>query len=381
MASTSETFEVTAECLCKANTFTTKVPTSELPIPAYACHCTSCRHSTGALYSIDSRWPEPRDKVDTTKLKSYAFSEKITILFCGTCSTPLFFESASGLGIFTGALKNHDADLVKISDHIFVGDTVDGGATMWLRKPNPDGKEVPRYEKRDGAEPYPYDWPANSTLAGYEAKRESETIPFWCHCKGVDFLIHRGNYESKAADELPWFIDPKTKKPLASFDACDSCRLQSGIDIFHWTFVELANIYLAASNGGTRPTVKNTQELKAAVDAGDASIGTLGYYKSSPDVQRYFCKVCSATVFYAADDRPEIVDAAVGLLDAADGARAESFVSWAFGGRSSWVDDTKGGWREGLLKRVEVEADEWRINRDYPKNWRRVEKEAKEGKA
>jgi hypothetical protein len=42
-------------------------------------------------------------------------------------------------------------------------------------------------------------------------------------------------------------------------------------------------------------------------------------------------------------------------------------------GIRGWVDDTKGGWREGLVKRIQVEA-EYRIARGYPKNWRRLEK-------
>jgi hypothetical protein len=376
MASTSETVTLVAECLCKSHSFSAKVPISELPLLASACHCNSCRHATGALYSIDLPWPEPRQNVDTAKLKSYMFSANISILFCGTCSTPLFFESTReplvsesvreqyGFGVFTGALKNHDVDLVKIADHIFVGDTIDGGATMWLRKPNADRSQALRFKERSNSEQYPYDWPPISTLMGYEKITKNKSIPIRCHCKGVDLLLHRANYDGKTKEELPWFIDPKTHMPIANFDVCDSCRLQSGIDIFHWTFSELTNISLSpTSQEGGKVFPKNTAELKAAVDAGDTTIGTLAYYKSSSDVQRYFCKVCSATVFYAVDDRPEIVDVAVGLLDAPDGARAESFLSWASEGKLAWVEDTNGGWREGLMKRVQGEAEEWRIKR------------------
>jgi hypothetical protein len=383
MASPSDMVLITAECLCKAHKFTTEVPKSKLPLQASACHCNSCRHSTGALYSVDTTWPEPRQNVDTTGLKSYPFSSSLSVLFCGTCSTTLFWDSTKevrDLGVFTGALQNIDVDLVKIVDHIYVGDTIDGGATMWLRKPNADGSKARRFAKRNDGEQYPHDWPPASTFTGYEKKTEESSIPIRCHCKGVDLRLHRGSYEGKTKEELPRFIDPKTYKSAAGFDVCDSCRLQSGIDIFHWTFTGLADV-ATPHEGGEDRFPKSVAKLKAAVDAQDAAIGTLAYYQSSPDVQRYFCKVCSAVCFYACDDyahndgKNDFMDVAVGVLDAQDGARAEGFLSWAFGGPMVWEGDVKGGWREEFMKRVREEAEEWRIERGYPKDWRRVEKE------
>jgi hypothetical protein len=222
------------------------------------------------------------------------------------------------------------------------------------------------------------EWPPISTLTGCETKTPDDSIPIWCHCRGIDFVLHRGNYNGKIADELPWFIDPKTYKSIATFDSCDSCRLQSGVDIFNWTFSELANISLPNTLQQNRKGFpQTTSALRAAVDAGDPVIGTLAYYRSSPDVQRYFCRTCAATVFYAVDDRPALVDVAIGLLDAPDGARAESFLSWDFGGEASWVGDAKDGWREVLNERVQAEAEGWRIRRGYPMNWRRIEREVK----
>jgi hypothetical protein len=290
----------------------------------------------------------------------------------------MFYESfkdptLSKLGVFTGSLKNIDAPLIQLTKHNYVEDTVDGGGSVWLRKPNADDKEISRYLEL--SKEIPWDWPQESSLAAIQGKQEQESIPIWCHCKGVKLLLHRGDYASKDREKLPWFIDPRTNKPLASFDACDSCRLQFGIDIVHWTFAELANI--SKADGGAFP--KTTAELKAAVDAVDSTIGTLAYYQSSQDVQRYFCKVCSTSVFYACDDRPDTVDVAIGLLEAPDGARAEGFLSWSLGDTPTWVNDTKGGWREGLMKRVQADAEEFRIARDYPKCWKRLEREAKAG--
>lgn len=41
----------------------------------------------------------------------------------------------------------------------------------------------------------------------------------------------------------------------------------------------------------------------------------------------------------------------------------------------AWAKDCKGGWREGMLERVIDEAEKWRVQRGYPKNWKRIEVE------
>jgi hypothetical protein len=363
---------ITAECLCKAHTFSTSVLTSQLPLEGNVCHCNSCRHSTGALYVIDVTWPQPRNKMDISGLQTYQFSKEITYRFCGTCSAPMFYDSQKDpgeLGVFSGALKNIDTDLIKLTEHIYVEDTIDGGGSVWLKRPNADDKEIPRFRERSGE--LSWDWPQVSTSTVLKDKREQGSVPIWCHCKGVEMVIHRGNYAAKKREDLPWFIDPRTNKPVASFDVCDSCRMQFGSDTIYWTFTELINI--SQADGGAYPT--KAAELKAAVDSGDSAVGTLAYYQSSPDVQRYFCKVCSASVFYACDDRPEMVDVAIGLLEAPDGARAEEFLSWTLGETPSWVNDIKGGWREGLANRIQAQAEEFRVATDHPKSWTRDEKE------
>ena len=367
---------ITAECLCKNNIFSTKVSASQLPLEGSICHCDSCRHSTGGLYVVAAIWPQPRETLDITGLQRYHFSPNITYRFCGTCSTLMFYESKehpSQLGVFTGTLKNIDTDLVRHSKHIYVGDTKDGGASVWLRKPNIDEKEIPRYRERSGE--VPWDLPNLHTSVGLEGQRGEEPLPISCHCKGVQLLLHGAHYASMEKDQLPWFIDPRTNKSLASFDVCDSCRLQFGIDIVNWTFTDLADI--SQANGGTFP--KNMTELKAAVDMDDPEVGTLTYYQSSPGAHRYFCKRCSASVFYVCDSRPEIADVAIGLLEAPDGARAEKYLSWTLGDALMWVDDARGGWREGLMKRVQADAEGFRIASNYPVSWRRLAEEDKAG--
>ncbi|KAJ4292069.1 hypothetical protein N0V90_009968 [Kalmusia sp. IMI 367209] len=332
---------------------------------------------------MDAPWPEPRANVDASGLKAYTFSATYEILFCGTCSTPMFFADTQDLdkqlGVFTGTIKNDPGDLVKITSHIFVGDTKDGGASMWLRKPNPDRTEVMRYkeraEKENGkpAEALPYDWPPSDYLTGFELKK-NVPVPIWCKCKGVNLMWHQGNYNGTTEKQLPWFVDPATRKALGGFCACESCRLFGGVDVWNWAFAELKDISFSDMTQEPRFPDSST-DLQALVDAKDPSIGTLTYYTSSPGVQRFFCSNCSACIFYGADDRSQMVDVAIGVMEASDGARAEGYLSWAYGGAISRLDENTGGWRGDLLSRVAEEGEDWRISRGYPKNWRRLARE------
>ena len=363
--------------------FKTEVPKSTLPLLANICHCDSCRRVSGALYTTSTRWPEPRSDVDVSKLKVYHFTSNISLLFCPTCSTPIFWvtrnDPSRQLGLWTGTLTNVDHDILKFTDHGFVGDTLDGGASEWLRHLNADGAENKRYKLDDdrsgNPEELPQQWPSPAELTGYEVKKE-DAIPIRCRCKGVDLRLHRGNYSDVKEEHLPFNIDPKTHKLLATFCGCDSCRLQSGIDTFNWTFAEMKNISFSNQDGNFPG---HAVALKNLIDAHDSSIGTLSYYASSSGVLRFFCSTCSACIFYACDDRFETLDIAIGVLEASDGARAEGMLSWTFGKRIDYREDGDGGWRQGLFDRVEKDSEDYRIARGYPKNWKRV-KDEKAGK-
>lgn len=278
-------------------------------------------------------------------------------------------------GVMTGALSNDGPDgLVRIENHVFVGDTKDGGASMWMRNPNGDGVGARRWMGLTSkSEEVPFDWPGDPGPET-EAPKIAE-VPIRCHCGGVDFVFQRQKAEeefmAKTKSELPFFVHPETKKLMASIDPCDSCRLSSGVDFWTWTFVLLRHIDFAPNTSGSESTFPDdTKFLKAAVAKEgpdrDARLGTLAYYASSKDVQRYFCSRCSASVFYAVDDRPEMIDLAVGLLDSADGARAESLLSWGMVRtlpKFVWRDDMLNGWRKQWLESVEAEAERFRKGR------------------
>ncbi|KAF2019213.1 hypothetical protein BU24DRAFT_418810 [Aaosphaeria arxii CBS 175.79] len=371
--SNEDSVPLKASCLCNEHVFTASVPKSKLPLQISACHCTSCRRVSGALYTTDIEWPVPGSQVDVHSLKKFEFSKKVAVFFCGTCGTDMFWghphDRNEDLLAFSGTLENVNEDLIKLTHHIFVGDTVDGGATPWLLHPNADGSEAKRYETRptgDNVVELPKDWPPSSSLTGYES-RVQDTIPVQCKCKGVNLTLQKGDYTNVKKEDLPAIIDPKTHKLEASLCACDSCRLFGGIDVFPWTYAELRHIS-STSSAQSLPT--NIAGLRAAVDKKDGQFGTLTYFASSPPVQRYFCGRCGAKIFYATDKRPNIVDVAVGVLDAKDGARAEGFLSWNFDEVEA-REDGKGGWREGHYERMEKAVVAFREERGYPKFWKK----------
>ncbi|OAQ81570.1 hypothetical protein VFPBJ_04154 [Purpureocillium lilacinum] len=411
---------ITARCLCKAHSVTASLPASSLPLEGTYCHCTSCRHMTGALHSSSVKWPGDPAAVRALRLREYDFSPRLKILFCGACGSPMFWGdgdeapqlepgAASGNGdggfeAFMGVLSNNDVSggggLLRVKDHIFVGDTVDGGAAVWMRhllgdSSSSGGGPIPCYAGwRDKSEPVdPADMAAQAR--DRPSKPPPESVPVHCRCRGVDLVLRRGAAAAdfsalKDASQLPFFVEPATHKLLASFDACDSCRTSFGTDVINWTFALLKHIDFApststststASSTSTSPFPDSSLDLKAAVSVPaadrDPRLGTLAYYASSDDVQRYFCSRCSASVFYAVDDRPDMVDLAVGLLDAPEGARAESVLSWALGDMG-WADDMKGGWREELGAYIKKNAEDWRIKSGIPVPWIRKLREERE---
>lgn len=413
MAGPAPQITLTAQCLCKAQTITTSVTASDLPLKGTSCHCASCRRLTGALRSSDAVWPSPLSSQARSSLKHYAFSDRVGVLFCGVCSSPMFWEDRPEPGakaqdttyrVFTGVLTKETPvgweegkELVRWASHMFVGDTKDGGATCWLRGMGQDlDQESTSEGKKKGIKMWlgangkseevteQWPWPALEKLPPARGEGVQGDVSIKCHCGGVDLVLQAGNAQREFAemvrrgeqDALPWFVDPVAPhKLLATQDACDSCRIWSGVEVWNWTFSLLKHLTFSGGNkkGGAFP--EDTTELRVAVKAKDPTIGTLAFYVSSQDVQRYFCSRCSASVFYAVDDRPEMVDISVGLLSSPDGgARAESILSWSLQDKVGLRQDMLGTWREKLLLGVEEEMEEWGAARGYPKRWARIAK-------
>lgn len=378
---------ITARCLCGAHVYKAAVSESSLPLKAVACHCDSCRRQTGGLYFVDTTWPpcldDPRSDggVDVSRLKRYDFSKNIALFSCATCSTLLFCkgpEHDDPLCVLVGALDPTALGTVAYEDHIFVGDTLDGGAAALLLR-NGDGSAIGRWRARRAGESEKLgaDWPAaegrtSRAPSRPEAKAGPAATRAACVCGGVGFSIRSaadlatgGEAEARSAGR----IEEGTGRYRALICACDQCRLFFSAELTALASVPLSHIEYA-SGGDQRDGrekmafPQSVAALKAAVDencsrGSHPALGTLRYYKSSEKVERYFCGICSASVFYATRDQPDVIQVGVGLLQSpGGGALSESLLAWDYGdieGRA----DVAGSWREALISAI-LSSEEWK---------------------
>lgn len=253
-------------------------------------------------------------------LELYKASENVFRFFCGNCGANVYIEDSNfeARDICTGVLEKAEG-VVRFERHIFVVDTKDGGLSDWI--PGFDAWEgfSKVTKKLDG------DWKAGPK-AGPERAQE---LHAYCRCKGVEFKITRPDASSATGtaprgdivgppttgqdnpkEDAAWWLRDNGTKYLGGTCACNECRLASGYDIQAWAFVPKANIF---------------QRDGTPLDFG---AGTLKRYGSSDGVHREFCGRCGATVFWHSDSRPGLIDVSAGVLDAEEGARAESWLGW-----------------------------------------------------
>ena len=312
-------------CGCCQVSGSVTFPSSALPLPISLCHCGSCRHSTGQLCTSVASLPEKSVSLFVSgKLKEYESCLHMTRFFCEHCGASIYGgNSAQDIAIiYTGVLEDPKG-LIKLQNHEHVADTKDGGLSIWL--PNvPIWEDQPR---KSQPKPLTSRTEQNYSMVG----KTDYSLSLQCHCScgGVGFCITRPDqhsadfscpwpdlivpYHSTSplnTEDAKWWLCQKNTKYLAGTCACKSCRLISGSDIQAWAFVPRSNIFQL-----------DGKSL-------DFTMGTLKQYSSSEGVYREFCGTCGATVFWHCDERPDLIDVSVGLLNADCGARVESWLSW-----------------------------------------------------
>lgn len=358
-----EHITIKARCLCNTHTFTASLPKAKLPLDASVCHCTSCRHLTGALCLVDVHWPNEEE--DVSALKCYAHSPNINFYSCPTCSSQMFCKSnfaGNSLRVITGVLDNTPG-LVRYHHHSFVGDTKDGGASVWLRG-GPDGHVARSWKEQCGqSEELEHGWPRPSSaerqILSPEDRAHPEFTPLWCHCRGVNFSLRSGlDLASGTNKKMSTPPSADTGKYTTHMDACDSCRRALGSDLIYWAFVPVDHIHLTNKPSASDQNLQTMSDLKDAVTRKDPRLGTLAVYESSEGVARYHCSKCSATIFYTETGLPDQADIAIGVLGHAEGARAEGILAWNYTNMDH-MKDTTGGWRKDLTKTVLAEVTDW----------------------
>ena len=214
-------------------------------------------------------------------------------------------------------LVKQAAELFDFDEHIFIEDTIDGGFSDLL--PVWDNKPLKRFsaESASSSEVDPF-WSSseNSPSSSSAPQPVTDKLYCECHCKGVQFHISRPGPGFKIHDpenKHGGQYDPKDGKWLAVNCVCNDCSLAGAADLFPWFFVSPSSISLIDGSALPQPP----------------RFGSLIEHHSSKGVRRYFCGTCGAVVFfYNLGKRPEVIDVAVGVANAASGARAEEWLAW-----------------------------------------------------
>ena len=320
MASLPSSRVLKVACLCRQVRGDITFGSSDTVRPVSVCHCTFCRHTSGALCTttvstLDTAFQIEFDGV----LQQYTSSNDISLFFCPTCGSSLMRKgSAGGLSVHTGVIQDLEETL-QVRSQCCISETIDGGMSEWL--------DVPTSHQQDACI-----CPRELIVQGQpvvEQRWKSNTHAF-CHCKGISLSItpptedstqlsspysdlivpfHSGSPNN--ATGAKWWLRANETKYFAGCCACRSCRLASGNDVQSWAFIPKANV------------------RKIDGSPMDYSMGTLKQYESSQGVYRNFCGTCGATVFWHDLIRPDLIDVSAGLINARSGARAEEMLEWA----------------------------------------------------
>jgi hypothetical protein len=239
-----------------------------------------------------------------------------------------------------GSILGKTDGIIDFVGHMWVDDTRDGGASTWM--PMLSSKVAEKWLAHAGGHSASsIDCPKESATLFIKSisedsrnRTEVDRLQARCHCGGVTFYVARPDeealtarspfpdllvpYHSGVSAENPtnhaWWISKDKKKWLAGSCSCDSCRRIAGFDIVQWAFIPLSSLFFSDGERFTRPFTNKFPTMKI--------------YRSSLGVTRWFCGRCGANVFWDGDERPSLLDVAVGLLDAESGAKAEEWLEW-----------------------------------------------------
>jgi hypothetical protein len=317
-----------AICLCGGVALSVQLESSTDQTQLELCHCHSCRAVTGILctsyYLI-------QDEPSTLEgLREYRESPEVSRFLCKTCGSHVLarVQPSGQYLVASGVLVEGDIPAVQSIQHWQVNDTRDGGLSIYLPGwPTSDSGcrlEVLSGQKEDTTE---YDL---QKIVDAPSKSPSR-LQARCHCGGIEFHITPPNASSTKAwspfadllvpyhtgsgenpKDVKWWLRDGHTKYLAGTCVCESCRLGCGFPIQTWAFVPKANIF----NADGSPLAFESKTMRR--------------YNSSPGVYREFCEVCGANAFWHCDERPELIDVSVGLLQG-DGALVKTLLDWAPG--------------------------------------------------
>lgn len=334
----SETKTLTAACYCKSVQFTVSVPTAILPLKVHMCHCSICRYTHGTPCCFHAPLPvdiQPEFIAPSSLNSCTAYQHpNSTKYFCSTCGCQIGDRGSDGEWVISNAIfdaNKDDTGIWQFNTHYDPKSTPDGGLSALFS--SVEGRKLQMIDAEPG--------PSQSTMTdGSELRAQ-------CHCGGVSFTIARPREDFiNSPASQGWIHESDKSKWLACLDVCDDCRLVNGTLVVGWMFVPVDHI---------------------SPPPADLMIGSSKGFRSTPDVLRTFCGTCGATVFYSCKERPTMLDVAVGILRAPEGAMAENWAVWRAGRAAGLKDGLK--YHEGFTTALTEGMKQWGSERGHPEDF------------
>ncbi|KAI1403163.1 hypothetical protein F4819DRAFT_248895 [Hypoxylon fuscum] len=405
---------ISCHCGAAKQTVALPRATTGEPLDVDLCHCSACRHSTGLLCASYAPIKRPgalgglvgyRGGGEKQGRVLATPTAAVIRYFCETCGCHVFrsrtaathaedleegvAEWSVATGVIVGRVgasgepvdgEGDEEPLLRFARHVGTASTRDGGLSSFIK-----AVEGPRELvvcEQSAADDH-CDINDRDTCKG-----DSGVLNAHCHCKTIRLCVTRPDASSRVPrsgfsdmiapfatsprdvaanphDEKWWLRpagDPNPTQYLAGACACRSCRLISGFEIQTWAFVPQGNIFFLPPAPSPSPS-SGIPSTAASSASSPSSVGIpldfatlrqegvpLKSYESSPGVLREFCPRCGAAVFWHDRWRPDLVDVSVGLFDAAEGARAETWLEW-WCGRVSFDEEAERG-RTGAVARM-----------------------------
>ncbi|ETN38553.1 uncharacterized protein HMPREF1541_06589 [Cyphellophora europaea CBS 101466] len=348
MASPLLTSEARLNCLCGAITLPgTYLLSSTFPVSTITCHCNPCRQVTGGLLPIFAWLNAVPPSAVIASTTAYHFTDRCTRYFCSTCGCVCLVELPKvGKWACTAGIIEPPVgvtDVVAISSHGYISDTIDGGLVPLLMAP----KHVPLPlisvgHSNNGISPEDVLHLTKASLT-HPLPALGHQLPASCHCGGVVLLISRANNTNTSTGEQPCPTTSNPSKHSASFCACRTCRLATGMLLQGWTHVSRNTIESAATGAPLALTLSADAPDPDQTD----TQSNIRRFQISNDTYLSFCGHCGATISIsghkagvaAAEYNNEQIRISVGILRAASGSMAREWLAWANDGEVEWLEE------------------------------------------
>lgn len=328
------------QCLCGAVREPASILAAEhYPIEVHWCHCNPCRYTTGALgnNSVRLSGKPSKSSLDACTIH-IAPGGEAERHFCSTCGTRTFnHEVGSELwaacsGMIEPKALQKDRDIVSIKDHIFVGDTRDGGLATFIQSIG--SKDIPCYTTWWDEGPDPTFKFNDIPQASSRAHADTDRLHASCSCGSIKLQVSPPTDTQAKDPAVARWLNSDGTKYLALNCVCRYCRLAAGFPISSNTYVMPENIHVTSQEGAEVTlfayTSSSTETTNFDVDTHNiqAKLPTLKFDFSSPGIRRSFCGKCGASVFFERATRPQCVNIAIGILRADSGALAREWIEF-----------------------------------------------------